>query len=97
MKTYKMIIDDENNVFVNNEDGTVEDGEKLLNAVCLKHEYDNILEFLKRDEELMDCDDTAANIGSIAKNYQIEMHQLLELNHFMVLRLALAATAEEMA
>lgn len=98
MKTFKLIIDDENKVFINDEDDTsVEDPKKLLNTICLQQEYENILDFLKRDEELMNSDDTVEAIAEIAKNYQIEMHQLLEVNHFMILRLALAATAEEMA
>ena len=97
MKEYRFLIDDEGELSIIDEDGGLtlpkdEGVQRIKTILALNDIKEKILNdpYMKGNAEL------AQNINYIVKNYYLDMIQLVQLNHAMLFRLAVAEARDEL-
>ena len=97
MKTYTLMIEDSGDILLADENGMmIDEKDEILEYLAMEQERKKIYKSLQNEEGLLDQPEIMQNLNLVIRNYQIEMHANTEINHFNILRLALASTREDL-
>ena len=97
MKTYTLMIEDSGDILLADENGMmIDEKDEILEYLAMEQERKKIYKSLQNEEGLLDQPEIMQNLNLVIRNYQIEMHANSEINHFNILRLALASTREDL-
>ena len=97
MKTYTLMIEDSGDILLADENGMmIDEKDEILEYLAMEQERKKIYKSLQNEEGLLDQPEIMQNLNLVIRNYQIEMHANAEINHFNILRLALASTREDL-